>query len=81
MTPFTRQFIKYTSSVSFSFNSAPLKKNQCGNLTCDFEKKPIIFFKVENRMQSYFYYYPSTFDPKTQHKLSFSLATTWESWR
>lgn len=58
------------------------KKNQCGNLTCDFEKKPIILFKVENRMQSYFYYYSfTTFDPKTQYKLLFSLTTTQESWR
>ena len=41
------------------------QKNQCGNLTSDFEKKPVILFKVEDRMQSYFYYYSfTTFDPK-----------------
>ena len=26
------------------------QKNQCGNLTSDFEKKPVILFKVEDRM-------------------------------
>lgn len=56
------------------------KKSQYGNLTCDFEEKPIIFFKVENRTPSYFCDYSYTaFDPETQHKLSFNLATTWES--